>query len=320
MHIVAVTRCKDEGDIIESFVRHTLHFVDEMVVLDNGSVDRSLEILRSLRAEGLPLHLFQHIDEVLALDLHSNWLFEIAVGHLKADWVLFLDTDEFIRIRTPNLAFRDWLNATPDNEQGINVLLENYHPLAEQLASGQANVVKRITHRWPSMPLIPKVFYRHCGGVRPTISAGQHYLKAEGGVLPCRNQADVVLSHFNARSPWQLARKAMIGWLRMEASGTDAKNTGIGASYRHMFELLKDSPDVFMVQVIDQRDDLVFDPLPYMGGDLQYTESANEMALFIQATSEFALRIANQHGQRVDSDPTVLQRLRARIADVSPLL
>ncbi|AWJ93016.1 glycosyltransferase family 2 protein (plasmid) [Azospirillum baldaniorum] len=319
MRVVAVARCKDEEDIIEAFVRHTLCFADDLVVLDNGSVDRSVDILKALRGEGLPLHLFQHRDEVLVEDLHSNWLFEAAIRQFSADWVLFLDADEFVHVRTPNLVFRDWLLSTPSDLCGINVLLENYHPLPEAAAAPVGNVAERLTHRWPSMPPVPKIFYRHRGGPRPSISAGHHYLSADGVVLPCHTQADVVLAHFNARSPWQLARKAMIGWLRMEASGTDARNTGIAANYRHMFDLLMDNPDVFMAQVIDRRDDLVFDPLPYAGGPLKYTAPTDETALFIKATSEFALRIARQHGARVDADTQVLHRLRARIADVMPV-
>ncbi|MDD6127049.1 MAG: glycosyltransferase family 2 protein [Veillonellaceae bacterium] len=53
--IVAISMVKNEMDIIESFVRHTLGFADLLIVADHKSTDRTREILESLQAEGLPL-------------------------------------------------------------------------------------------------------------------------------------------------------------------------------------------------------------------------------------------------------------------------
>ena len=54
-HIVAIGMVKNEMDIIESFVRHTLSFADELLLIDHQSSDKTAEILRSLQQEGLPL-------------------------------------------------------------------------------------------------------------------------------------------------------------------------------------------------------------------------------------------------------------------------
>lgn len=53
--IISISMVKNEADVIESFVRHTMSFVDMMLVADHSSTDKTPEILRRLREEGLPL-------------------------------------------------------------------------------------------------------------------------------------------------------------------------------------------------------------------------------------------------------------------------
>ena len=59
MKIVAISGVRNEADIIEPFVRHTLAYCDTLIVLDHGSTDATFEILKKLQQEGLSLHLLQ---------------------------------------------------------------------------------------------------------------------------------------------------------------------------------------------------------------------------------------------------------------------
>lgn len=45
MKIVSITMVKNEVDIIESFVRYHLKIFDEMIILDNGSTDETVNII-----------------------------------------------------------------------------------------------------------------------------------------------------------------------------------------------------------------------------------------------------------------------------------
>jgi N-acetylglutamate synthase/N-acetylornithine aminotransferase len=45
MICIAVTRIKNEADIIEAFVRHHAHYFDAILVSDDASTDDSLPIL-----------------------------------------------------------------------------------------------------------------------------------------------------------------------------------------------------------------------------------------------------------------------------------
>ena len=53
--IIAVSLIADCADIIESFVRHTLTYADEMLVIDHAAADGTGDVLHALYEEGLPL-------------------------------------------------------------------------------------------------------------------------------------------------------------------------------------------------------------------------------------------------------------------------
>jgi hypothetical protein len=55
MKLVAISRVKNESDIIEAFVRHHAYHFDTHLVLDDGSSDGTCEVLQKLKLAGLPL-------------------------------------------------------------------------------------------------------------------------------------------------------------------------------------------------------------------------------------------------------------------------
>ena len=99
MKSVAVTCVKNEIDIIEAFVRHTLALVDHVVVLDNGSQDGTRDVLHALEKEGLPLDVVEDPSVGKYQSQRMTRLMrEWAIGRRDADWVLALDGDEFLAI------------------------------------------------------------------------------------------------------------------------------------------------------------------------------------------------------------------------------
>lgn len=51
MKIVSFTMVNNEAEIIESFVRYNYNFVDQMVIIDNGCTDNTIEIINRLKRE-----------------------------------------------------------------------------------------------------------------------------------------------------------------------------------------------------------------------------------------------------------------------------
>src|SRR5882724_5337441 len=96
MRLVAVSIVKNEADIIEPFVRHTLAWVDHHLVFDHDSTDGTREILGALQREGLPVTLYT--DDALGnlQQARSNFLTRLAAQQYSADWIMPLDADEIL--------------------------------------------------------------------------------------------------------------------------------------------------------------------------------------------------------------------------------
>ena len=87
---------KNEIDIIESFIRYNLNIVDGMIILDNGSTDSTLNIIKNLKDEGLPVFYIEDEDRKYEQDKKMTQLLNKAVDEFDADIIIPLDVDEFI--------------------------------------------------------------------------------------------------------------------------------------------------------------------------------------------------------------------------------
>lgn len=104
---------RDEERVLPDCLRSLQGFVDEIVVVDTGSRDRSVEI--SL--------------EYGARVLHHPWTGDfsaarnVALGHARGEWILYIDADE--RVRDPDRAsIEQRLRAAP--EVALRVLLRPF--------------------------------------------------------------------------------------------------------------------------------------------------------------------------------------------------
>ena len=96
MRLIAVSRVRNEADIIEAFVRHHARYFDLLVIDDDGSTDGTYEMLCSLQVAGLPLDV-SRVPSTSGYEQsrHMTRLLRTAVDR-RADWVVPLDADEFI--------------------------------------------------------------------------------------------------------------------------------------------------------------------------------------------------------------------------------
>lgn len=104
MKINLVMIVRNEQRCIEKSVRAALPFVDDVIVADTGSADRTVLILEKIRDElgkdrtaerrrNLFLYRFQWVDDFSAA---RNFSLEKSEEH-GADWSLVLDADEYLR-------------------------------------------------------------------------------------------------------------------------------------------------------------------------------------------------------------------------------
>jgi hypothetical protein len=205
--IIAVARVRDEEDIIEFFVRHTLVYADKIILSDHCSCDRTTEILKRLVEEGLPLDVRRDDREgrFQAEVTHQLLLDAAAMG---ADWLLPLDADEFISCEEDFLPLPGLESA--GEARYWTVPWKTYVPRKEDDAK-EPVFHKRIQHHVkPELDdkrkaIIPGRLYRR-GGVR--VIQGNHILLSEEGhPLPAEPFQGFTYAHFMLRSPGQYIKK-----------------------------------------------------------------------------------------------------------------
>ncbi len=309
MKLVAVSRILNEEDLIEPFVRHTAAFASDHVILDNGSTDRTPQILAELRREGLHLVVFGNQAAFFAEWIYNTMLYGYASGALAADWVLFLDADEFIDDRAAPDGLAGMLARAPPQAPCVRARMVNYEA-ATEATGAEPNVARRLTRRQPRPHETEKVFVR--GGFaqnRIVVAGGSHAIALDGTIVPGAAQDEVVLAHYPVRSVWQLAAKIAVGRLKVLAAGADEAEAN--HHYTGQFELMKARPETWLDAARAQRERdaldaaLIEDAIAYRGGDLRHTPPPAGAAEALARVLAVAERIAQAHGRRIGADEGV---------------
>ena len=325
MRIVAVTRALNEDDVIEAMIRHHAPMVDMHIVLDNGSCDRTLDILRSLKEEGLAVQVFQNESAVYAAAQNSTLLYRLAADMHAADWVLFLDADEFVDLRDVG-DLRGYLEAIPSDVSAFMVRMVSYD--APSASSGaELNVTRRLVRRAIEPSAIRKAIVR--GGIttdRIAIAAGNHGIVLDGTPYKAPHEQRLLLAHYPNRAPFQFAAKAATGRLKVLAAGESVVAQGWGGHYTEVFDSLKRRPGQWIAAAegvaarLVADDSLSEDPLAYRGGELKYTEPTDYTWRFIRVLANVADGLAQSHGRILERNEGVREKAYRDLFGVKPVI
>jgi hypothetical protein len=97
MRLPGAARVRNEADIVEAFVRHNLALLDGIAIVDHLSVDETPDILRELKAEGLPIYIAEDPSPVFDRQPMQNRPVRHLFATTEAAWLFPLDADEFLR-------------------------------------------------------------------------------------------------------------------------------------------------------------------------------------------------------------------------------
>lgn len=291
---------RNEEDVLEAFVRHHTALVDELVVVDHRSIDRSPEILESLVVEGLPVTVRAEDSSVHRQHRVLTELMREAVTERGADWVLPLDADEFLRIESRDalvLALETVPTSTP-----AFLRPQSYVPTPAD-DPGEQNPVVRIRHRRArETSTLGKVAVPAVLAADPTLALaqGNHFVLGDDAQpLPAADAHALTIAHYPVRSAAQLARKAFGGWLA-ELARVERRPGGAFQWKRTFDELAEGweiSPERLQELALayslrdpgdDPQPDLVEDPFP-LHIELRYTESLTASPLAVLARTAEAL-------------------------------
>ena len=214
--IVAISLIADSADIIESFVRHTLTYADEMLVVDHKSSDGTWGILEALVQEGLPLLLERYEPTELCHEEIMTQLMHRAIKEYGADIVVPVDADEFLvtedaakpcravllRLRTDTTFFAwHWMYELQEPEKAVTDFL----------------LIRPLRRKKQHEAVQKAIIGRDVIEDYPLLAQGTHYLyRLENGrrvSAPALEISFLHFAHFQWRGPLHTAVKALNGWI-----------------------------------------------------------------------------------------------------------
>lgn len=301
MRIVAISTVRNEGDIVEAFVRHSASFVDTHLVVDHGSTDDTSTILDELAEEGIPVVIERDDRPGHFQAERMTRLMHVAVTDFAADWVVPLDADEFIVARSPR-AFRGTLRR---HAEPVLVRWRTYvpHPSDDPV---EEVVVRRLRHRLDAeAESIMKVLVPKGVATGAALEQGSH--DVEGGDRGWHVLDKVKLAHFPVRTVEQYAAKVAISTFQYLARGN---RHGWAHHYIEPFEALSRGWSEFEAVFFDAvrsyglrpgerfEGGLIDDPIKYRGGALRLTPPSRSSEP-LRSILEYAAEISRRYGERV---------------------
>ena len=294
MRVVGVSRVLNEADLVEPFIRHHAALLDLQIVFDGGSTDGTVDILRALHAEGVNFQVYQTSSPIFLEHILSTGSYRLALAE-GADWVVFLDADEMLVGRGAE-RLESILALVPAEIACLQVPVFRY---AVPEAPVGLHPLGALTLR-DAAPHMVKVLARRLDPARITIAPGDHFAMVDGRQDSGLPQHRIMLAHLPERSPLQAARKAILGRLKVVASGAAAAaefNTHI----EPVFQALKADPRGWLQQAeAAQRSAAVEDRVVYLGGDLRYTRAPDELARLLALFAAQGELLARSHGAILD--------------------
>jgi hypothetical protein len=275
MRIIGISCVRDEEDIIESFVRHNLVYLDKLYIVDNLSKDKTVDILNSLAKEGLEIELWESSSCSNQQDRAiTAALKKAARQDTGADFAFLLDADEFLGASDRQTLIED-LGKIGTNGYGL-MPWKTYIPVENDLENLNPSipVTLRMTHRRSQegyqmfKSVIPKALF---GKVR--ILPGSHVVRRlDGGACP-KFMLSSPLAHFPIRSAAQLIAKIILSnhsrmmkkdslpnesfhWMEMSESIRER-------NFRVTTDQIRQYALTYSVRPADEKPaEFVFDPLP----------------------------------------------------------
>ena len=276
--IFVVVMVKNEQDVIESFVRHTLTFADKILIRDHMSSDKTGYILDKLMAEGLPVSVSTeknpaHIQAKVLTELFWQALAE------GADLVLPLDADEFLVGNSPSIKPAKILQNLSANKV--------YH-LPWRLYAPQKWSEKNFLlyqSLWRSTDLAPggkMIVGKNSVSTGDAVAEGNHNIirrvSAETMVhLPKDDVTDIHIAHFYWRSQEQHATKVAVSWMNIVAEFSNVSFSS--GSYRANHERLQRGEQIPINEIIPHKEPFSLKKYAAPGINLLYSANTRPNAL-----------------------------------------
>lgn len=236
--LIGIAMVKNEQDVIEPFIRHNMRLLDALLIIDHASQDETRRIVRDVMRE---------IPGVILAD-HSSFAFtqgqamSAALRHMQAAWfadyVFFLDADEFISA-PDRAALMAQLARIPPRGVGLMpwrtwLFVPHDMPGADDDVPGALRW-RRARERPAHHKAVLHADGRPCLG--HVVLQGNHQVDlANGATLPRVVLEELPLIHVPVRGRDQITGKAVLGWTATLAWFEKSRQFNINHQWRDHFD------------------------------------------------------------------------------------
>lgn len=292
--IIGLTVIKNEEQIIELFCRHNLNLLDKIYIVDNCSTDCTVDIVKKLIEEGLPITLIEgfkdtcHNQEVAMTDT-----LKIIKETDNPDWVFLLDADEVINVVRDVRTFRAEMTKL-DKSKVHNIQWQTYVPSIAMIDTD--NFITGMSQRrsldseriLQYKAIIPNSLIVD-GNV---VTSGNHHLKdAEDNLYEEKTIISAKLAHLPIRTKFNTIVKILLNSHTLSTKKNREPEEGqhwdIFAAYiRNKRYNLTQENLIYLASVYGSRHSigkhqLVYDPIKtYDNVEVKYKERTNPLVYF----------------------------------------
>jgi len=325
--LFSISIVKNEMDIIESFVRYHVNIFDGMIILDNVSTDNTLEILRLLKSDGLPLLIIEDKNSKYDQLLKMNQLLLKAVNEFEADIIIPLDADEFIisktgenprkileKIEPHTFWYVKWKTYVPEFRKNKKFIPSNITLVRDE----SLEIFNKI--------IMPKEIIKDFNA---GITKGNHdliYEKKYEDLIKSFHNPNLSIAHYPIRSKEQLLSKIIIGWTnRLHMLD---RTEGESFHIKNIFNKLKENQDIENQDVINFAKEYALldevsevnvreDPIDLSfcnNIEIKYSDKQiDPMANVLEACEALSLNLLNLKKEKLEGE----QRLNIQIQNLS---
>ena len=230
MKIIGMLSTYNDEDIISEVIENLLSQGIELVILDNGSKDKTFDICKKFLNKGV-LDLIQHKTDTFQGNLILRMLYDMAFRY-SPEWVIKVDSDEFLESGIKNVTLKEAIEKI-DSENYNLIQFDQFNFFMTDADNENANSIKKRLTYYSCVGDFLYRAWKYFPGIRIG-GEGGHYPIFPEGYLYRIYPKKFVLRHYTFRNKIHAEKKMEESKKRAlkDAEGTPVLN-------EHLVKVLK---------------------------------------------------------------------------------